>query len=87
MTAIFDQLIFESEETDNIRIENSIVRNILNDEKMGFPAYTDHISISNTAGEIKQQSIDEKNLFIEIELKRNKRDFETLENLMTQSMS
>ena len=41
MTAIFDQLFFESEETDNKRIENSIVSNILNDEKMGFPAYTD----------------------------------------------
>ena len=41
ITAIFDQLFFESEETDNKRIENSIVSNILNDKKMGFPAYTD----------------------------------------------
>ena len=60
MTGFFDQPIFVSEQTDNKRIENSIVRNILNDEKMEFPTDTDHISMPNTAEEMKQQSIDEK---------------------------
>ena len=60
MTVFFDQPIFVSEQTDNKRIENSIVRNILNDEKMEFPTDTDHISMPNTAEEMKQQSIDEK---------------------------
>ena len=47
---------------------------------MEYP--TDHISLPNRAEEIKQQSIDENKLFIETELKKNKRDAETLENLI-----
>ena len=71
MTAIFDQPSFGSDEQiDNKRIENSIARNILNDKKMKFPTDTDHISMPNTAEELKEQSIDEKKLFIETELKR-----------------
>ena len=49
---------------------------------MKFPTDTDHISLSNTAEEIKQQSIDENKLFIEAELKKNERDVETLENFI-----
>ena len=72
-TEFFDQPIFGTgEQIDNKRIEKSIVRNILNDEKMEFPTDTDHISLPNTAEEIKQQSIDENKLFIETELKRTK---------------
>ena len=71
MTAIFDQPSFGSDEQiDNKRIENSIARNILNDKKMKFPTDTDHISMPNTAEELKEQSIDEKKLFTETELKR-----------------
>ena len=71
MTAIFDEPSFGSDEQiDNKRIENSIARNILNDKKMKFPTDTDHISMPNTAEELKEQSIDEKKLFIETELKR-----------------
>ena len=44
---------------DNKRIENSIVRNSLIDEKIDFSTDTDHISLPKTAEEIKQQSIDE----------------------------
>ena len=71
MTAIFNQPSFGSDEQiDNKRIENSIARNILNDKKMKFPTDTDHISMPNTAAELKEQSIDEEKLFIETELKR-----------------
>ena len=66
------------EQTDNKRIENSIVRNILNDEKMEFATDIDHINLPNMAEEIKQQSIDENKLFIETELKKNERDVQTL---------
>ena len=73
LTEFFDQPIFVTgEQIDNKRIEKSIVRNILNDEKMEFPTDTDQISLPNTAEEIKQQSIDENKLFIETELKRTK---------------
>ena len=84
MTAeFFDRPIFVTvEQSDNKRIENSSGRNILNDEKMKFPTDTDHISLPNTAEEIKQQSIDEIKLFTETDLKKNKRDVETLENLI-----
>ena len=49
---------------------------------MEFPTDIDHISLSNTAGEIKQQSINENKLFIETELKKNEREVEMLENLI-----
>ena len=49
---------------------------------MKFPTDTDHISLPNTAEEIKQQRIDENKLFIEAELKKNERDVETLENFI-----
>ena len=49
---------------------------------MKFPTDTDHISLPNTAEEIKQQSIDENKLFIEAALKNNERDVETLENFI-----
>ena len=76
----FDRPIFVTvEQSDNKRIENSSGRNVLNDEKMKFPTDTDHISLPNTAEEIKQQSIDEIKLFTETKLKKNKRDVETLE--------
>ena len=49
---------------------------------MEFPTDTDHISLPNTAEEIKQQSIDGNKLFTETELKKNERDVEPLENLI-----
>ena len=39
-------------------------------------------SFSNTADEIKKQSIHENKFFIGTEPKKNKRDIETLENLI-----
>ena len=54
MMTFFDRPVFVSEvQTDNNRNEKDIVRNILNDEKIDFPTDTDHISLSNTAEEIK----------------------------------
>ena len=49
---------------------------------MEFPTDTDHMSLSNLAEEIKQQSIDENKLLIETELKNTERDVETLVNLI-----
>ena len=81
-TEFFDRPIFVTgEQTDNKTIEENIVRSILNDEKMEFRTDTAHISLPNTAEEIKPQSIDENKLFVETELKENERDVETLENL------
>lgn len=45
MTNLNQSIFVSDEHTDNKRIENSIVRNVLNDEKMGFPTDTDHISM------------------------------------------
>ena len=73
MIIFLDQPVFVSEEqSDNSRIEKDTVRNILNDGKIDFLTDTDHISLSNTAEEIKQQRIDENKLFIETELKKTK---------------
>ena len=73
MMIFFDQPVFVSaEQTDNNRIEKDIVINILNDEEIDFPTDTGHISLSNTAEEIKQQSIDENKLLLETELKKMK---------------
>ena len=78
-----DRLIFVAgEQTDNKKIEENIIRRILNDEKMEFPTDTDHISLPNTAEEIKQQSIDENKLFIETEQNKNEIDVQTLEGLI-----
>ena len=67
MMTFFDQPVFVIEDqTDNNRIEKDIVRNILNDKKRGFPTDTDHIRLLDTAVDIKQQSIDENKLFLEI---------------------
>ena len=72
---IFDQPIFVSgEQADNKIIENNIVRNIINNKKIEFLTDNDHISLPNTTEEIKQQSIDDKKLFKEAELKKNGRD-------------
>ena len=63
-TDFLDRPIFVTgEQTDNKRIENSIVRNILKNEKIEFPTDTDHVSLPNSAEEIKQQSINENKLF------------------------
>ena len=65
MMTFFNLPVFVSEEqTDNDRIVKDIVTNISNGEKTDFPTNTDHISLPNTAEEIKQQSIDENKLFI-----------------------
>ena len=54
-------------------------------KKIDFPTDTDHMSLPNTAEEIKQQSIEENKLFIETELKKIERDFQTLENLVDEA--
>ena len=78
-TEFFDRPIFVSnEQTDNKKIENDIVKNILNDENIEFLIDSDHMSLPNTAEEIKQQSIDDRT---KKEPKKNERDIETLENL------
>ena len=44
-TELFDQPIFEAgEQTHNKKMEENIVRSILNDEQIEFPSDTDHIS-------------------------------------------
>ena len=60
----------------------NFARSILYDDEMEFPTDTDHIVLPNTVVEVKQQSIDENELFIETELKKNERDVETLEKLI-----
>ena len=78
-TELFGRPTFVTgQQTDNKRIENSIVRNILNDKKMEFATDIDHINLPNTAENIKQQSIGENKSFIETELKKSERDVETL---------
>ena len=80
-TEFFDQPIFVTgEQIDDKKIEENIVRSILNDEEIEFPTDTDHICLTNRAEEINQQSIDKNKLFIETELIKNERDVETLEN-------
>ena len=82
-TEFFDRPIFVAgAQTNDKKIDENIVRSILNDEKIEFPTDTDHISLPNTAEEIKKESIDENKLFIETELKKNERDVETLEKLI-----
>ena len=63
-------IFLTDEQIDNKKIEENIVKSILNDEKIELPTDTDHISLPNTAEEIKQQSIDENKLFTETELKK-----------------
>ena len=43
---------------------------------------TDHITLPNTAEEIKTQKIEEEKMFLETQLKKNEGDAETLESLL-----
>ena len=68
----FDRSIFVvNEQTFDKKIKNSIVSDIINDKKIDFPTDTDHISLPNSAEEIKQQKINEEEIFNE-ELKKTR---------------
>ena len=54
------------------KIKNSIVSDIINDKKIDFPTDTDHISLPNSAEEIKQQKINEEEIFLKTELKKTR---------------
>ena len=42
-------------------------------KKIDFPTDTDHISLPNSAEKIKQQKINEEEIFLKTELKKNER--------------
>ena len=54
-------------------------------KKIDFPTDTDHISLPNSAEKIKQQKINEEEIFLKTELKKNERDMKTLENLIDET--
>ena len=60
----------------------SIVDDIKNNKKIDFPMDADHITLPNTAEEIKTQKIEEEKVFLEKQLKKNEGDAETLESLL-----
>ena len=69
----FDRSIFVvNEQTFDKKIKNSIVSDIINDKKIDFPTDTDHISLPNSAEEIKQQKINEEEIFLKTELKKTR---------------
>ena len=73
------------EQALNNKIERAIVKEILKDEKPPFDINNDDdsdIPIAKTAEEIEQEKIIQNSLFLETELKKVKRDFETLNNLV-----
>ena len=53
--------------------------------KIDFPTDTDHISLPNSAEKIKQQKINEEEIFLKTELKKHERDMKTLENLIDET--
>ena len=53
--------------------------------KIDFPTDTDHISLPNSAEKIKQQKINEEEIFLKTELKKNERDMKALENLIDET--
>ena len=53
--------------------------------KIDFPTDTDHISLPNSAEKIKQQKINEEEIFLKTELKKNERDMNALENLIDET--
>ena len=79
----FDQLIFVvNEQTYNKKLKNSIVSDIINDKN--FPTDTDHSSLQNSA-EKEKQKINEEEMFLKTELKKNERDIEMLEYLIDET--
>ena len=73
MVEDFDRSIFVvNEQTFDKKIKNSIVSDIINDKKIDFPTDTDHISLPNSAEEIKQQKINEEEIFLKTELKKTR---------------
>ena len=54
------------------KIENSIASDIINDKKIDFPTDADHISLPDSAEEIKQQKFNEEKMFLKTELKKKR---------------
>lgn len=50
-----------------------IVSDIINNKKIDFPTDTDHISLPNSAEEIKQQKIKEEKLLFKNRIKKTMR--------------
>ena len=54
------------------KIKNGIVSDIIKDKKIDFPTNTDHISVPNSAEEIKDQKINEEEMLLKTELKKTR---------------
>ena len=85
----FDWSIFVvNEQTYNKKkkkIKNSIVSDIINNERIDFSTDNNHISLPNSAEEIKQEKINEEEMFLKTGLKKNERDIETFKNLIDET--
>ena len=49
--------------------KNSIVSDIINNKRIDFPTDNNHISLPNSAEEIKQEKINEEEMFLKTGLK------------------
>ena len=67
------------------KIKNSIVSDIINNERIDFSTDNNHISLPNSAEEIKQEKINEEEMFLKTGLKKNERDIETFKNLIDET--
>ena len=75
-TVVGDELTIDN------KIESRIVKEILKDEKPPSDVDNSDIPIAKTTEEIKQENIIQNSLFLEAELKKDERDFETVNNLV-----
>ena len=69
-------------ETSTNVTETDLVQTILKDEKATFPDDNSQLSFPQTPEEIKKKEKENKNKFINDQLKINHRDFETINNLI-----
>ena len=76
-----DTIIPMETSTDDIT-ETDLVETILKDEKPTFPVDNSHLTFPQTPEEIKKEEEENKNKFINDQLKINQRDFETVNNLL-----
>ena len=79
----FDPLIVVGNElnTDN-KIESTIVKEVLKDEMPPSDVNDSDVPIAKRAEEIEWEDIIQNTFFLETELKKDERDFETVNNLV-----
>ena len=68
--------------TINSKLESRIVKEIFKDEKSTSDIDNSDIPIAKTTEEIEQENIIQNSLFLETKLKKDKSDFETVNNLV-----